>query len=80
MRHIGLGAMVAVIVLVAMAVPASAQTVSREQDIADLRVGQRVLVDDGSCPSGQIKQVTGAQLKETGVVRTRTCVPRLARK
>src|SRR5581483_7888097 len=28
--------------------------VSREQDIADLRLGQKVMVDDGSCPAGQI--------------------------
>lgn len=24
-----------------------------------LKTGQRVLVDDGSCPAGQVKQVTG---------------------
>ena len=52
----------------------------REGDIVDLRVGQRVLVDDGSCPAGQIKQVIGSRLSETGVVRTLTCVPRLAKK
>ena len=39
-----------------------AEQVSREQDIADLRLGQRILVDDGSCPAGQIKEVSGAQM------------------
>ncbi len=51
--------------------------VSREQDIVDLRLGQRVMVDDGSCPVGQIKEVQGAQMTTSGVVRTRKCVPRL---
>jgi len=56
---------------------ALAQTFSREQDIVDLRLGQRVMVDDGSCPAGQIKEVQGSQMTATGVLRTRKCVPRL---
>jgi len=51
--------------------------VSREQDIPDLRLGQRVLVDDGSCPAGQIKEVSGSQITTTGVLRTRKCIPRI---
>jgi hypothetical protein len=54
--------------------------VSREQDIADLRLGQRVLVDDGSCPAGQVKEIKGAQMTASGVTRTRQCVPRLGPK
>jgi hypothetical protein len=60
-----------------VATAAVAQTFSREQDIADLRLGQRALVDDGSCPAGQIKEVQGSQMTATGVLRTRKCVPRL---
>jgi len=60
--------------------PAMAQVVSREQDIVDLRLGQRVLVDDGSCPAGQIKEVQGSQMTTSGVLRTRKCVPRLGTK
>lgn len=56
------------------------QPVMRESDIADLRLGQRVLVDDGSCPAGQIKEVKGSQMTTTGIVRTRKCVPRLGPK
>jgi hypothetical protein len=59
---------------------ALAQTVSREQDIVDLRLGQRVMVDDGSCPAGQIKEVLGSQMTAEGVVRTRKCIPRLGTK
>ena len=44
------------LVLCLIATAAAAQVFSREQDIADLRLGQRVLVDDGSCPAGQIKE------------------------
>jgi hypothetical protein len=64
-----------VMALFAMASPAAAQ-VAREQDIIDLRLGQRVLVDDGSCPNGQIKEVMGANLTEAGITRTRKCIPR----
>ena len=80
MPRIGLVALVSATALVAIIHSASAQTVMREADIVDLRVGQRVLVDDGSCPAGQIKQVIGAKLSQNGVVRTQSCVPRLAKK
>lgn len=80
MPRIGLVALVGAAALVATIRVASAQTVMREADIVDLRVGQRVLVDDGSCPAGQIKQVIGARLSQSGVVRTQSCVPRLAKK
>jgi hypothetical protein len=60
--------------------PALAQVASREQDVIDLRLGQRVLVDDGSCPAGQIKEVQGSQMTTSGVLRTRKCIPRLGTK
>ena len=63
-----------------LASPALAQAFSREQDIADLRLGQRALVDDGSCPAGQIMEVMGSQMTTSGVLRTRKCIPRLGTK
>jgi hypothetical protein len=63
-----------------LATAAHAQQASREQDIVDLRLGQRILVDDGSCPAGQIKEVSGSQMTTSGVVRTRKCIPRLGTK
>lgn len=63
-----------------LATAAHAQQASREQDIVDLRLGQRVLVDDGSCPAGQIKEVSGSQMTTSGVVRTRKCIQRLGTK
>ena len=68
------------LVLWLMATAAVAQQVSREQDIHDLRLGQRVMVDDGSCPAGQIKEVLGSQMTTSGVLRTRKCIQRLGTK
>ena len=66
--------------LFALASDARAEQVAREQDIANLRLGQRIKVDDGSCPAGQIKEVSGATMVATGVVHTRKCIPRLGPK
>jgi hypothetical protein len=60
--------------------PARAQYVGREQDIVGLRLGQRVMVDDGTCPVGQVKEVSGAKMTPTGVIAARKCVPRLGPK
>ena len=69
-----LGSMALLLGLVA---PAMAEQIAREQDIVDIRLGQRILVDDGSCPAGQIKEVSGANLTSAGVSRTRKCIPRI---
>ena len=66
--------------LALLASPAAAQQVSNERDIGELRLGQRVLVDDGSCQAGQIKEVSGSQMTTSGVLRTRKCIPRLGTK
>jgi hypothetical protein len=66
--------------LFALATSAMADQVSRERDITDLRLGQRILVDDGSCPTGQIKEVSGARMTASGILRVRTCIPRLGPK
>jgi hypothetical protein len=68
------------IALLALATPAAAEQVSREQDIVDLRLGQRILVDDGSCPAGQIKEVSGAKMTSAGIQRAKNCIPRLGPK
>jgi hypothetical protein len=66
--------------LCAFAPAAMAEQVAREQDIVNLRLGQRILVDDGSCPAGHIKEVSGAQMTATGTVAVRKCIPRLGTK
>jgi len=63
-----------------LASTAHAATVGRVEDIGDLKLGQRVQVDDGTCPAGQVKEVRGAKMTDKGVARTATCVPRLGPK
>jgi uncharacterized protein DUF6719 len=59
---------------------AFAATVKQEPPMGAMREGQVLLVDDGSCPSGQIKRVVGGNHTKVGgtkqVVRTSSCVPR----
>lgn len=69
--------MVVSIAIAAVPSSAIAEQVSREQDIANLRLGQRILVDDGSCPAGQIKEVSGAKMTPSGVLRAQKCIPRI---
>lgn len=64
----------------ALAAPTLAQHVSREQDVGDLRLGQRIKVDDGTCPAGQVKEISGAKMTSTGIVRAQKCIPRLGPK
>ena len=64
-----------------LASPAAAQqVVPNERNIVELRLGQRILVDDGTCAAGQIKEVLGSQMTTSGVLRTRKCIPRLGTK
>jgi hypothetical protein len=59
-----------------LATAAHAASVGREQDIVDLKLGQRVMVDDGTCPAGQVKEVRGSKMSDKGVVRISSCVAR----
>ncbi len=64
------------IVSLALTAVARADIVGREADITNLRLGQKIYVDDGSCPSGQIKEVSGLRLTAAGVEASRKCVDR----
>lgn len=66
--------------LIALVTPALAQPVWREQDIGELRLGQRIKVDDGTCPAGQIKEISGTRITSTGITRSQKCIPRLGPK
>jgi hypothetical protein len=59
---------------------AFATTVKQEPPMGAMREGQVLLVDDGSCPAGQIKRVVGGNHTKVGgtkqIVRTSSCVPR----
>lgn len=60
----------------ALIATARADIVGREADITELRLGQKIYVDDGSCPAGQIKEVAGMRLTAAGVERSKKCVDR----
>ena len=59
----------------------SAQVVlKREPPMGAMKEGDVVLVDDGSCPKGQIKRVVGGNHTKVGgtkqIIRTHSCVAR----
>jgi hypothetical protein len=60
----------------AMVAATRAQQLSNEKDILELRLGQRIKVDDGTCPAGQVKEISGTKMTAGGVVRTQKCIPR----
>lgn len=46
-----------------------------------MHAGQKVLVDDGTCPAGQIKEVIGVATRDKNntriiIARTRNCISR----
>lgn len=56
----------------------SARTVQQEPVMGGMREGERVLVDDGSCGPGKIKEVIGGNHVKAGgtqhIERTRRCI------
>jgi len=59
---------------------ANAEILKREPPMGALKEEQVVLVDDGSCPRGQVKRVVGGNHVKVGgkkrIVRTHSCVAR----
>ncbi|WP_293858379.1 DUF6719 family protein [uncultured Alsobacter sp.] len=62
----------------AVATPAFAQQIlKKEPERGELRKGQTVYVDDGTCPKGQIKVVTaGNNVGSGGRARQKECIKR----
>jgi Family of unknown function (DUF6719) len=75
-----LSAVLAIAVMVGLAVSARAEILKREPAMGSLKPGQTVLVDDGTCPKGQVKEVTGGDHQKVGgkhqLERQRRCVAR----
>ena len=74
----------AFVILAAFPLTAAREPIlAQEPALGALRYGQRVMVDDGSCPRGQIKLVIGGSYKPPGFLRDfdrlRECVPRSKR-
>jgi len=68
------------ILAASVASSALAKTVKQEPPMGAMREGQVLLVDDGSCPAGQIKRVVGGNHTKVGgtkqVIRQSSCVRR----
>ena len=79
-RRIVAFAAICAVAVAMVAGQARAEVLKKEPPMGALREGQVVLVDDGSCPSGQIKEVTGGNHVAAGgfkhIVRTRRCIAR----
>jgi hypothetical protein len=75
-RRLALGAACAGAALLVVTAALGAGALSQEPPDSDFRLGQRVRIDDGTCPAGQIKEVTASKLTPEGIVRTRACVKR----
>ncbi len=60
--------------------PAYSQMLKQEPPMGKLKHGEKVLVDNGKCPSGQVQEVTGGDHRKVGgkqqVERSRRCVSR----
>jgi hypothetical protein len=61
----------------ALAAADEAQIVGKEPPTGALHLGQTVLVDDGTCPTGQVKEITSGHggKQGAGPTRQRRCVP-----
>jgi hypothetical protein len=68
--------------LLLLATMTAAQAAPRlTQEPPQMHAGQKVYVDDGTCPAGQIKEVIGVATRDKNntriiIARTRNCVPR----
>jgi hypothetical protein len=70
------GAFIAIALIGAASSAVAAERFTQESEITSLRIGQHVYVDDGTCPAGQVKEITGSKLTAQGVAFTRKCLDR----
>ena len=61
-------------VLIVSVGAAQGQVLKTEPGDGALPSGKKVLVDDGTCPAGQIKEVTGGS-KVAHIARSTRCIP-----
>ncbi len=75
-----LGVLIVAPIAVAISASAHAEIAKKEPPMGSLKPGEVVLVDDGTCPAGQVKRVVGGDHKKVGgknlVERRRSCVAR----
>ncbi len=63
-----------------VALPASAAVLKEEPPMGTLKPSERVLVDNGSCPRGQVLELIGGDHRKVGgkqmIERKRRCIAR----
>ena len=74
MTRYAIASLAIMVALPAYAVPAPHYS-KMEPARGELPAGKSVLVDDGTCPAGMIKEVTGGDVK-SGASRSRRCISR----
>jgi hypothetical protein len=67
------------LVTAALLISTAAQSQVLKNEPTDLPTGKRVLVDDGTCPAGQIKEVIGGS-RTAHIARSTRCIPRGGKK
>jgi hypothetical protein len=67
------------LVTAALLISTAAQSQILKHEPTDLPTGKRVLVDDGTCGTGQIKEVVGGS-RAAHIARTTRCIPRGGKK
>ena len=55
---------------VAYVVPAGAQTLKKDPEAKQLSCGQKVLVENQTCPSGEVLEITGSCLDSIAAIGT----------
>ena len=77
---VALAVLVLTVQFAVMSTSATAQMLKREPAMGAMREGERVLVDDGTCPKGKIKEVIGGNHVKVGgtkqIERRRRCIAR----
>jgi hypothetical protein len=60
--HLSRLLLASIVVSAALVAPAMSQATKKKFDLSQLSCGQKVLIDDQSCQTGQILEVTGSCL------------------
>ena len=57
--------LVTALAVLLVAASGTSAAVPLSQEPANLRAGQKVRVDDGTCPAGQVKEVMGSAVRQS---------------
>ena len=67
MMYFRLAKLLIVVAVVAYVAPVGAQVVKKEPDVKQLSCGQKLLVDNNTCPADEILEITGSCLNAASI-------------